>query len=374
MKSNPRILHINSYFSTRTFYKHLYKEQIDNNLDIDVYVPVPKTYKKSDFDYGDYTEFHYNHGKYDRIIYHLKHAKILKDVKTKYDVSSYQVLHAHSLFSNGLIAYELFKEYGVPYVVAVRSSDVNTFFKWMVHLRSTGIKIMENASRIIFLSSSYAQQVLSDYVPKELHASFEKKISIIPNGIDDFWFENHHRYKIESNSLKLLHVGDINHNKNVLTTGKVVNKLRESGMDVEFNVVGPIISQKVFSRLGKVTSFNYLGKKDMDELKEIYRKNHVLVLPSLNETFGLVYAEAMSQATPVIYTRGQGFDQQFDDGVVGFSVNPKDVDEIASKILQIMDNYEKISKNCVELVDKFNWNRIALEYKELYYWVLSKEG
>ena len=38
----------------------------------------------------------------------------------------------------------------------------------------------------------------------------------------------------------------------------------------------------------------------------IYRENDIYVMPSIIETFGLVYAEAMSQGLPVIYTRGQG--------------------------------------------------------------------
>lgn len=40
-------------------------------------------------------------------------------------------------------------------------------------------------------------------------------------------------------------------------------------------------------------------------------------MPSHKETFGLVYAEAMSQGLPIIYTKNQGFDGQFPDGYVG---------------------------------------------------------
>jgi len=44
-------------------------------------------------------------------------------------------------------------------------------------------------------------------------------------------------------------------------------------------------------------------------------------MPSITETFGLVYAEALSQGLPVLYTRGQGFDRQFEEGEVGYAVD-----------------------------------------------------
>ena len=45
-------------------------------------------------------------------------------------------------------------------------------------------------------------------------------------------------------------------------------------------------------------------------------------MTSLGESFGLTYAEAMSQGVPVIYSKGQGFDGQFKEGVVGYHVDP----------------------------------------------------
>jgi glycosyltransferase involved in cell wall biosynthesis len=97
-------------------------------------------------------------------------------------------------------------------------------------------------------------------------------------------------------------------------------------------------------------------------------------MPSLTETFGLVYAEAMSQGLPVIYTRGQGFDGQFKEGEVGYSVNSSDIHEIVKKIISIIENYSEISKRCVKLVDKFNWNEITNNYNEIYKDILSRKG
>jgi len=61
----------------------------------------------------------------------------------------------------------------------------------------------------------------------------------------------------------------------------------------------------------------------------------------------------MSQGLPVIYTRGQGFDGQFSEGEVGYSVDPNSPDEIASKIKAVLGDYERLSKRALEAADRY---------------------
>lgn len=89
-------------------------------------------------------------------------------------------------------------------------------------------------------------------------------------------------------------------------------------------------------------------------------------MPSRYESFGLVYGEAMSQGLPIIYTEGQGIDGYFKEGTVGYSVNPKDINDIVKKIEMIIYNYNEISKNCLGLVEKFSWDKIAKTYRYIY--------
>src|SRR5699024_6489413 len=102
--------------------------------------------------------------KYDKLLFHLKHYKIKEDFFNQYTIENYDILHAHSLFSNGYIAYAAYKKYKVPYIVAVRSTDINIFFNKMLHLRKMGLNILLNAYRIIFLSESHKEECLKRYI------------------------------------------------------------------------------------------------------------------------------------------------------------------------------------------------------------------
>ncbi|WP_411954020.1 glycosyltransferase family 4 protein [Alkalibacillus sp. S2W] len=362
-----KVLHINSYYSTSKFYMNLYDKQIEQGLDIDVYVPVAQGFVENR-ELGNYTTVSKNHKKYDRYIFRLKQWKILKDIKYKYDVKNYSILHAHSLFTNGYIAYKLHKKYGTPYVVAVRNTDVNLFFKKMIHLRKLGINILKYAQKIIFISPSYKKDVLNQFIPHSLKHEIDNKTQVIPNGLDDFWLQNKNNNKtINKEAIKILHVGDVNNNKNVLTTAKVIEKMRDSGYECKFTVVGKIKNQKVYNTLLNYDFVNYISPiSSKEELLKIYRSNDILVVPSIKETFGLVYVEAMTQGLPILYTKNQGFDGHIQDGKVGYRVDPYNEYDIKIKIQNTIKNYNYLSNNSVYYADKFNWNVINTEYTKNY--------
>ncbi|PKM61468.1 MAG: hypothetical protein CVU99_03200 [Firmicutes bacterium HGW-Firmicutes-4] len=360
-----RILHINSYYAQGVFYKNLYDEQIRRNMAIDVYVPTPVPVSR---DLGTYTLISLNHKKVDRYIFHVKHMKIYHDIKKTYELRDYSVVHAHSLFSNGYVAMRIKRDFGIPYLVAVRDTDANVFFKRMVWLRKLGIDILKEAERIIFLSSTYRDAVIEKYVPIHLKKAVAEKSEIIPNGIAEFWLENSGVPKKIDNSkqLNLLFVGLINKRKNIPTTVRAIKILQNQGYEICFTIVGRVSDGAIFKQLKNEPFVQCISHSSREELIDIYRNNDIFVMPSITETFGLVYPEAMSQGLPVIYTSGQGFDGQFQDGQVGFAVNCYDAEEIAEKIIKIVTNYQELSENAVTSAKKFRWSDINQKYLNIY--------
>lgn len=96
-------------------------------------------------------------------------------------------------------------------------------------------------------------------------------------------------------------------------------------------------------------------------------------MPSFTESFGLIYAEAMSQGLPVIYSKGQGFDVQFKEGIVGYSVKASLTNDIADKIEMVINEYSKISENYRMLVNSFCWGTISERYWSQYQDISSVE-
>lgn len=366
-----RILNINSYYYSSSVHRQLQKEIVNTGIDSITYAPLSKGYiPREECQYGTESNVIKSecYNERDRYIFHVKHYKILNDLYKLIKCTDFNCLHAHSLFTNGSIALKVSKKYKIPYVVAVRDTDLNVFFKYMIHLRKLGLKILSHADKIVFLSRPYRDFLLKNYVPENMRNVIQNKSIIIPNGIEEFWLKNKGCAKKlnDKKNIKLLYVGQISKRKNVEITAKAIQLLRNKGYNATLTVVGKIIDTAIFNNIKDLSYVNYISPVSKDKLINVYRQNDIFVMPSKRETFGLVYAEAMSQGLPVIYTYGQGFDGQFEEGKVGYHVNSSDPYDIKNKILQIIDNYESLSKNCIQAVEKFNWTKIAEIYTQIY--------
>lgn len=151
----------------------------------------------------------------DRLFYFSKQYKIYKKICAEYSLGTFNLIHAHTLFSAGFSAYLIHKKFGLPYIVAVRNTDVNVFLKYMFHLRIIGCTILHNAQNIIFLSPTYRDFVVIKYIKKKERQKILNKSIIIPNGIDEYFFDNKLIVKKRTNNklMKLIFIGDIDSNK-----------------------------------------------------------------------------------------------------------------------------------------------------------------
>lgn len=370
-----KILHINGNY----IFSYLHKSSIEklDELGIENHVFVPTYNKELGFvNPGKNVIVSECFNKSDRYFFYYKQNKILSAIEKAYDLKTFDLIHSYTLFTDGNVAKELYKKYNIPYVAAIRNTDVNVFFARMLHLRKRGIKIMEDSKKIFFLSKSYEDQVFNQYVPKKYKKIFLEKSEIIPNGIDDFWIKNKPDNKIlnktiDKNNIKLIYVGEICPNKNIESIQMAIDLLRKRGLNSSLSVIGKVIDENYFKQISTHNSTVFFPPVCKEELINYYRDNDIFVMPSHFETFGLVYPEAMSQGLPVIYTKGQGFDGQFPEGTVGYSVDDKNPKNIADRIIDSINNHEFLSKNSIAKADKFTWENICKKYKNIYENLLS---
>ncbi len=362
-----KILHINRNYVTSPLHpimmSHLEKCEMIKNT---VFAPTDLSVEQECLPLSD-TEVCVNRcfKKQDRLCFDVKQRKIKKALEKNLDVSSFDCMHAYTLFTDGNCAMKLSEKYEIPYIVSVRNTDVNDFFKKLPYLRGRGIRIMEKASAICFLSESYKKRVFDQFVPDRFQNELEKKSYVIPNGIDNFWLENIDWEKRGLHTpLRLIYAGRIDANKNIQTTIEAVSDMKRNGIEANLTVVGEIIDDKVFQKIKSFVCYREAVPKE--KLIDFYRSSDIFVMPSFTESFGLVYAEAMSQRLPVIYSKGEGFDHQFPEGKVGYHVNPRDSKDIVSAISAICRDYSKISESAAEAAKKFNWTHIVPQYRELY--------
>lgn len=368
-----KILHICNDFCGSKVHSNLYHE-----LDIQGVEQTVYTYfcsrslsGKNRFDSCS-TEFVYRPilHKIHRALYHKKLHDVYGDLKVQLSLSTrfFDLVHATTLFSDGGLALYIFKDYGIPYVVSVRNTDINEFLGYAPHTWRTGVQVLCSARRIIFISKALKEKFCRHPLIRSILPSIEEKFVIQPNGIDSYWLENV-RMTPASINHSVLYVGRFDRNKNVIKLCRSILEMRSRFPDIQLHLVGGdgFACKWVKSKACKYPrTIIYHGKIcDKATLRDVYSQCSVFAMPSFHETFGLVYIEALSQHLAIVYTKGQGVDGML-DARVGESVKAASMIDIKAAIARIFmhrDNYLSM-----EVVDfsQFRWEVIASRYVDIY--------
>ena len=360
------ILHICCNLAGSTVFPQMFEALKDEGLEQIVFVPEKrrKDLGKNEPE-GVETHSALTVKKSDALFFSRKAKRSVPAIENGIDLSRVKLIHAHTLFTDGSIALALHEKYNIPSVVTLRYSDIEAIWKYEPHLHGMARRILRAARNVVFLSSAARDKVLKKWLSGRERELIAPKTAIIPNGIREDWLDGAARENCES-PLRVGFAGRMTKRKRPLDALAAVHLAAQEGMPCVLRAVG---EGKLMNDLiaGLHEGDSYLGvAHDMDAMKRFYSGIDVLLVPSSAETFGLVYLEAMSQGVPVLYTRGQGFDGQFEEGEVGFSVVCGNVKQQAQMIREAAVDYAQRSARCVDRAKDYAWPVVAKKWMEIY--------
>ena len=116
-----------------------------------------------------------------------------------------------------------------------------------------------------------------------------------------------------------------------------------------------------------------MGELDRPDLRELYRRSKLLVLPSLTEGFPLVVLEALSCGTPAIASDVGAVSEVIQNGRNGYCIPKGDSDELARATVRMFKNYHSgLHRLCTDSVSDYEINRRAREYINLFQDVVGR--
>lgn len=371
-----KILHIcNDYTGSRVHY-HLCKELEKLGVTQTIFTYYKKKSNKAGKNYinSDRCTIYYMPiiSWYYKFFYHIKNRIIYRHLinTIQKNITSYTCIHASTLFTDGGIAYRVKKKYNIRYVVCVRSTDVDSFLVMAPHAWIDGIKILLNAERIFFPSVSLKNKFCKHWFIRMFLNQISFKLSVVPNGIDEYWLHNIVHQKLFTTNL--LFIGSLIKRKNILRVIKAANILNKEFPNIKLYIVG---DGPIKKKCEKIASYNpnviYCGPiNEKDKLKDLFKRCGIFVMPSWHETFGLVYVEALSQNLKLLFSKGTGIDGLLDDKV-GVAVNPHSLSSIiiGLKSLILKKDYTNPNRN-VDFCN-FDWSCIAKKYYHTYLEILE---
>jgi glycosyltransferase involved in cell wall biosynthesis len=213
--------------------------------------------------------------------------------------------------------------------------------------RSTCSKILDRSDHLVVPTVS----VKRDFVAEDLFP--EDRIHVIPYGISKAFFE------LQNNPVpgRVLFVGVAGLTKGIHYLAQTSQLLKAESLNPAptFCVAGDVSDRVRQHTL--CSQLEFLGRVPRQEVSKLYQEADVVVFPTLSDSFGAVVLEAMAAGVPVISS--PYCVDAVEDGVSGFVVDPRQPEELAEAIREIVGSRslrQRFSEAARQRAEQFRWS------------------
>ncbi len=273
----------------------------------------------------------------------------------------YDLIHAHFILPDGILARLLHKPFNLPYVITAHGSDVpgynpDRFTQLHKLLFPLWQWVVKPAATIAFPS-----RTLESLANRQ---SLSFPAVIIPNGFDQ------DRYSADRPKQKrLLVVTRMFERKGVQY---LIRALAGISPEVSVTVVGdgPYLKslQSLAAELGVAIDFPGHLDNNSPQLKELYETSRIFVLPSEAENFPMVLLEAMAAGLAIITTSDTGCAEVVGD--TALLVAPGDIDGLRDALQLLLADAalcQRKGRAARQRLDaNFGWPAISERYLKLF--------
>lgn len=269
------------------------------------------------------------------------------------------VIHVHCGLYGGLAAKVIKDKYSIPYVITEHSSTI------------LNNSLNDYNKQVLTVAYNNADKLIS--VGEKLKSSMKNytnnDIVVVPNIVntDGFKVDKEHKRK----KFRFVTVAYLKKNKRIDLVIEGFNKLKEKYNDIELYIGGDgperTNIQQLIDKYNLNEDVHLLGEVLREDLPAIMGNSDCFVLPSMYETFGVVYIEALACGVPIIATKCGGPEDFFNENL-GYMINVGKLNELYDAMEKIINNNSKFNGNEISeyIKNRFSRKVIVKELENVY--------
>lgn len=272
----------------------------------------------------------------------------------------------------GPAAWKVWRRLGIPYVLAVRGSDIprsELAQRQRLHFFTKPFirRLLHDAAAVTAVSGALRGAVLA--------LDPELSVAVIPNGVDTGFFAPPPGIESKEPEPELLYVGRLREFKGVQHIIRALPGIsQELGRPARLTVVGDGPYLKALDSLverqraaGAQSHVRFVGWMAQEELRNFYQQASVIILPSLVEGHPNVLLEGMACGLPCVASDVPGI-REVVTPETGFLVAPENPDAIQRAVVKLFVNpgvWRSMSRAALARANEFDWQSVAQRYEEV---------
>jgi len=310
---------------------------------------------------------------FDHLPYTLALATMMYNVAIS---ESLDLLHVHYAIPHSVSAYlarAMSAKRRLPFVTTLHGTDITLVGMDRSYLPITRFSIEQ----------SDAVTAISEYLRQVTQREFEiqRPVEVIPNFVNCDVFQpgdgkSRRQEFAAGNEKVVVHLSNFRPVKRVPDVVAIFELIRRQ-IPAKLLLIGDgpdrATAEWLVREKGLTDDVVFLGKQN--QVHELLNAADVLLLPSDLESFGLAALEAMACGVPVVCSRVGGVPEVIQDGVEGYLVEPRNVQAMAERALDILtvpERREQMGKGARQrALRQFCSTKIIPLYEKLYRRVLD---
>lgn len=244
-----------------------------------------------------------------------------------------QLIVGHKLAIEGIAVMRAAQQTGIPYAISIQGDTDTRIIEARPDLRRELAQVFHGAA-IVFPFSPWSLNGVEERLGVRagpvtmLPCPTDIDVPIAPNAPGDGFISVFHL----KNFVR----------KNLQGMADAIRLLdKDNGLQLPLAIIGGGNAEEI-ARCAKIvegaSGISFAGPMDRDALRARMQTATGFVMPSLRESFGLVFVEALFCGLPIIYPAGTAVDGFFDGAPFAIRVNGRDPVAIAAAMRNIRDN------------------------------------
>lgn len=255
-------------------------------------------------------------------------------------MESFDLIHCHYAIPHSIAAYLAQEMEGEAFkvITTLHGTDI-TLVGNNESFRSITRFGLARSNGLTAVSNSLAQDTRDFF-------DFSGPIRVIHNFIDTDVYYPHQKEKLDylyqrEEERVIIHVSNFRPVKNILQVIHIFHHVQRE-VPARLLMVGDgpdkIHALQLTKELKLEDRVHFLGRQE--NIIPLLSQAHLLLLPSVNESFGLVALEAMACGAPVVASRAGGLPEVVEEGETGHLLPPENLPGMVAAALRILTDKE----------------------------------
>jgi glycosyltransferase involved in cell wall biosynthesis len=245
------------------------------------------------------------------------------------------LVHAHKVSMDGLVGARVAAHFGVPLALSVQANSDTRIIAARRDLRAAYRALWQDAA-VVFPFAPAAQTAIEPLVGKR---AGPVRILPCPTNADSVLAP---RPRAEGAVPVILTAFNLAHhaNKNIRALLEATALAARDVPDIRLDIAGggdAAAFLKVSQMVNRIApqQARLLGAQDGTAMQARMNEATAFAMPSLRESYGMVYAESLLAGTPCLHSRGRAIDGLLPEGEMTLGCDPADVPQMAAALVRL---------------------------------------